>query len=146
MESLQRKRRRKRTRVAFGDALAPSGGNVRVSRTKECLACRSPVIIYVLRMHAHTQEKRHKVGSGDGDRKECRRGGVILVPLTYQRLSPAPDRILLDYLALSLNPRISSSSQTGVNRNQQRACQHSIWAPAREFLIIRSERAPAIFP
>ena len=74
---------------------------MKVSRTKECLACRSPVIIYVLRMHAHTQEKRHKAGSADGDGKECRRGGVILVPLTYQRLSPAPDHILLQTIWLS---------------------------------------------
>ena len=56
--------------MAFGGALMPSGGNTKVSRTKECLVCLSSVITYVHRMHAHTHEKGHEVGSGNGDGKE----------------------------------------------------------------------------
>lgn len=98
--------------MAFGDALAPSGGNIKVSRTKECLACLSPVIIYVLRMHAHTQAKGHKVGSGDGDGKERVQEGRSHSGPTYLSVSvPCPrPHLATDYLALSLNPRMSSSS------------------------------------
>lgn len=74
--------------------------------------CLSSAIMYVHRMRAHTHEKGHRVGRKWGlERKEYRKGGVILVPLTHQGLSPPlPTHLATDYFALSLNPRMSRSS------------------------------------
>lgn len=62
---------------------------------------------------AHTR-KRAQSGQWKWglERKEYRKGGVILVPLTYQGLSPLPlpTHLATDYFALSLNPRMSRSS------------------------------------
>lgn len=117
-----------KTCVAFGDALASSGDNMKVSETKECFVCLSSVMVCVHRIHAYTHAKGHKVGSGDGEGKEEVQEepswSYLPVSLCPRSLTPAP-HLATDYLALSIDPRLSSSSQalvcTGINRAPESA-------------------------
>lgn len=97
---------------AFGGALAPSGGNIKISRTKECLVPEFSDHVCTQDARAHTKKGTEwAVGNGDWKERSTGREESFWSHLPIRVCPPFPSPpILLQTTLPSLNPRMSRSS------------------------------------